>query len=109
MTPQPEATPSLSPPFVAAGVKFTAWNVREGALIGSARTVWVSECGRIRCGGRVVPTIPTDDDPRTCRLSYWVRVDGQIINGDAGSLRSAMEAGALRLGNLESASAARVA
>lgn len=109
MIPQAEGTLSLSPPFVAAGVRFTAWNVREGALPGSARTVWVSECGRIRCGGRVVPRAPTADDARTCRLSYWVRVDGQIINGDAGSLRGAMETGALRLGNLESASAARVA
>ena len=109
MTPEPHATPSNAPHFSALGVVFSAWNVTEGvasgasgadtapALPGAARTVWVSACGRIRCGGRVVERTPDDRDPRTKRMAYWCRLDGTLIDTDAGSLLQAMQAGALRI------------
>lgn len=118
MTPEPHAVPSASPPFATLGVVFSAWNVTEGSrdgasvahtatapLPGSARTVWVSTCGRIRCGGRVVSRQPTDIDARTTRMAYWCRVDGRLIETDAGALLHAMQAGALFVARPDSAGA----
>lgn len=105
MISEPHAMPSTAPSFNALGILFSAWNVTEGALPGSARTVWVSTCGRVRCGGRVVDRTPTDADPRSKRMAYWCRVDGTLIETDAGSLLQAMQSGAMRIARPDSAGA----
>ena len=113
MIPEPHATPSNAPHFNALGVVFGAWNVSEGALPGAARTVWVSSCGRIRCGSRVVPTARGPDaqwasegPKQTVRMAYWCRLDGTLIETDAGSLLQAMKAGAMRIARPDAEQAA---
>lgn len=111
MIPEPHATPSAAPHFNALGVVFGAWNVSEhapGAVSapeGAKRTVWVSACGRIRCGGRVIERTPDDRDHRTTRMAYWCRLDGTLIETDAGSLLQAMQAGAILVARSDSAGA----
>ena len=100
LPPVSEMQRTASPPFTALGITFTAYAMQEGDLPGSARVVWLSDCGRIRCGGLVLPRTPvlTDPDQRTRRVVYWARIDGALIGAEFLSLRSAMEQAGLKAG-----------